>query len=342
MTRVQVRFWRRGRRLLIGAKIVVSSVLLWWILSRSNLGEIFEAASGAHIGLLLAAYVLNFVGILISAVRWRGLLRAHGVEASTGFLVKSVMVGVFFNNFLPSTVGGDAMRAYDSYRLAQRGGPMTSVIVDRLLGMLVLTIFAVASLPFASQLADRLPLLPVWIAAGAAILVALSWSIFAPPSTKTLERLLSSVPEALSRPVRKVLGPFGAYRGQRDALVRAFGWSLVLQTNVIIYYVLVARALGFAIPVHHFFLIVPLALYIMMVPITVNGIGLRENVLALFLAVYGIGSADAIAYAWLVYLGGLIQGLLGGVVYALRRVEPALSTVMPPVTPPAGQGSGDG
>lgn len=331
-----------GRRVLIAAKVVVSSILLWWILSRSNLGEILRAASGAHIGLLLAAYVLNFVGILISAVRWQGLLRAHGVHGSTGFLVKSVMVGVFFNNFLPSTVGGDAMRAYDSYRLAQRGGPMTSVVVDRLLGMLVLTIFAVASLPFAAQLAERLPLLPVWIAGGALILLVLFWSIFTPPSKQALERLSSRVPEVLSRPVRKVLTPFGAYRSQRGALVRAFGWSFLLQANVIVYYVVVARALGFTVPMHHFLLIVPLALYITMVPITVNGIGLRENVLALFLSVYGIGSADAIAYAWLVYLGGLIQGLLGGVVYALRRVEPALSTVTPPVTPPAGQSGGDG
>jgi hypothetical protein len=55
---------------LIAAQVVVSSILLWWILSRSNLGEILRAASGAHIGLPLAAYVLNFLRILISAVRW--------------------------------------------------------------------------------------------------------------------------------------------------------------------------------------------------------------------------------------------------------------------------------
>jgi hypothetical protein len=323
---------------MIAAKVVVSTILLGWILSRSDFGEIFAAASGANVRLLLAAYVLNFVGILISALRWRGLLQAHGVTAPVGFLVKSVMVGVFFNNFLPSTVGGDAMRAYDSYRLTQRSGPMTSVVVDRLLGVLVLTIFALVSLPFAPQLSGRVPMLPLWVAGGAALLVGLAWAIFAAPSSGAPERLVSRLPSALAKPLRRVLGPFGAYRGQRPALVRAFGWSLLLQANVIIYYVVVARAFGFAVPVHHFFLIVPLALYVMMVPITVNGIGLRENVLALFLAAYGIGNADAVAYAWLVYLGGLIQGLIGGVVYAVRRVEPGL----PPVTPPVGHRGADG
>jgi hypothetical protein len=323
---------------MIAAKIVVSAILLGWILSRSDFGEIFAAAAGAYLPLLLAAYVLNFVGVLISAVRWRGLLQAHGVTAPIGFLVQSVMVGVFFNNFLPSTIGGDAMRAYDSYRLSQRGGAMTSVVVDRLLGVLVLTIFALVSLPFASQLTSRVPLLPVWVGGGAAILVGLSWAIFAAPSSKAPERLLSKLPAVLARPARRVLGPFGAYRGQRAALMRAFGWSVLLQGNVIIYYLVVARAFGFAVPVQHFFLIVPTALYVMMVPITVNGIGLRENVFALFFAAYGIGNADAVAYAWLVYLGGLIQGLVGGVVYAVRRVEPGL----PPVTLPVGQSGADG
>lgn len=315
------------RRVLIGAKIAVSTVLLAWILRRSNLGEVFEAAGGAIIPLLLIAYVLNFVGILISAARWRGLLLTHGVRAPITVLVKSVMVGVFFNNFLPSTVGGDAMRAYDSYRLAQRSGAMTSVVVDRLLGLLVLSLFAMVSVPFAPQLANRVPMLPLWVGGGGLVLLGLAWAIFFPPSGKIFPRFLSKLPARLSRPAGQVIGAFGAYRGQRRALLQAFTWSLLLQANVVIYYVIVARALGFEVPVLDFFLIVPLALYVMMAPVTVNGIGLRENVFVLFLAAYGIGSADAVAYAWLVYLGGLIQGLLGGVVYALRRVEPTPTPV---------------
>jgi hypothetical protein len=92
------------------------------------------------------------------------------------------------------------------------------------------------------------------------------------------------------------------------------------------------------VPLHHFFLIVPLALYIMMVPVTVNGIGVRESVLTLLFAAYGIGSAEAIAYAWLVYLGVIILGITGAVVYALRRLEPAI----PPVTRSVGLTGADG
>jgi len=73
------------------------------------------------------------------------------------------------------------------------------------------------------------------------------------------------------------------------------------------------------VPTVAFLLIVPLATFVMMIPVTINGIGLRENVLALFLAVYGVGNSEAVAFAWLLYLGGLIQGVLGGVVYVMRR-----------------------
>jgi hypothetical protein len=241
--------------------------------------------------------------------------------APSSFALKSVMVGIFFNNFLPSTIGGDAMRAYDSYRYAKRGGPMTSVIVDRLLGLLVLTLFALLSVPFTPQLASRVPLMPLWVAGGGLLLLGLAWSVFFTPRLRALDGVLDRLPAAVAKTARRVLGAFAAYRGQRAVLARAFGWSVLLQTSVIIQYAIMARALGLEIPAHHFFLIVPLALFIMMVPVTVNGIGVRESVFALFFATYGIASADAIAYAWLVYLGVVILGLVGAVVYALRRVD---------------------
>lgn len=316
---------RTKRRLLFGIKLVVSAVLLAWILRRADPSEVLSAATEVSIPLLLVAYVFNFVGVLITSARWRGLLAAQDVEAPPGFLLKSVLVGMFFNNFLPSTVGGDAMRAYDSYRFAKRGRAATSVVVDRLLGLLVLTLFVLVSFPFAPEISDQVPGLGLWIVAGASILIGVAWSVFFTQLYDVLGRMLGKLPAGLGRVAGKVLGSFATYRGKRAALARAFGWSLLLQANVVIHYIFIARALGLGVPAHHFFLIVPLALYIMMVPVTVNGIGLRETVFALFFAAYGIGNATAVAYAWFAYLGTVMLGLTGGVVYALRRVNPPIA-----------------
>ena len=308
------------RRLLIAVKGAVSTLLLYWILSRSNLNEVFATVGSATIYLLLFAYSLDFVGLTLSVVRWRGLLKAQSVEPSIVFLMKSFMVANFFNNFLPSTIGGDVSRAYDAYRVGRmNSGAMTSVVVDRLLGLLTLFLFALVSLPFAGHMTDRLPLIPFWVGLGGAGVVAVVWAIFFSPSLPILDRLLSTLPAAIGRLAAKVFSAFRAYRGKRTVLAKAFGVSILLQANVVLYYILIGWALGLPVPVHSFFLIIPLALFVMMLPISINGIGLRESVLALFLGVYGVGSSEAVAYAWLVYLGKLIQGSLGGVVYALRR-----------------------
>ena len=118
----------KKRLILTAIKCVVSGSLIYWIVRGSNLGEIFMAVRSANTPLLLLGFSLNFVGIYVSAHRWRVLLKAQGVNVSFPFLLKSYLVGIFFNNFLPSTIGGDAVRAYDSWRVGKsKAGAVTVV-----------------------------------------------------------------------------------------------------------------------------------------------------------------------------------------------------------------------
>jgi glycosyltransferase 2 family protein len=306
-------------RLLILAKITASTILLAWILSRARLADVLAAMQAAHISLLLAAYSLDLIGYLISTERWRILLRAQAVEAPRGFLMKSLLVAAFFNNILPSTVGGDASRAYDSYRLAGRQGrAIASVLIERILGLLVLVAFALLSLPFATRLTDRW-LLEIWLVIGGAGLVIVVWALFFGHFWPSLQRLLSRLPARLERLGLLLWHALQVYRGSRRALVMTVLLSTLLQVNVVLYYILISSALDLTVPEIHFFLIVPLVLFITMLPISINGIGLRENALAVILGWYGVTIADAVALAWLVYLGSLLVGLVGGIVYAVRH-----------------------
>ena len=78
-------------------------------------------------------------------------------------------------------------------------------------------------------------------------------------------------------------------------------------------------ALEFPIPFNHFFLIIPLSIFIMMLPISINGIGIRESIFAFFFLSYGVSKPEAVAFAWLVYGITILQGVVGGIVYALRK-----------------------
>lgn len=308
----------RRRGLLLAAKVLVSAVLLAWILSRASLPDIFEAIRATDVVLLLAAYALDGVGGLISIARWRVLLGTQSAVPSVAFLLKSYLVAVFFNNLLPSTVGGDASRAYDCYR--QVGGQaVSSVLVDRLLGLLALVLFALVGVSFATRLTDHVPTLAPWLGGGAAALLAVVGLIFFGRSGPRMRGLLARLPARLVRAITLVWNAFRSYRGQWRTLLKAFALSLLLQANVVVYFILIARALHIDAPALSFFLIVPLATFVTMLPVSINGIGLRENALAAMLAWYGVAAADAVALAWLVYLSSLLYGLIGGIVYALRR-----------------------
>jgi uncharacterized protein (TIRG00374 family) len=307
------------RLVLTAVKVLVSVALIYWILRSTNLVEIFDALRSASIPLLVLAASLHLVGYTVSALRWRELLRAQGNDTSIPFLIQSYMVSIFFNNFLPSIIGGDTVRAYDSWRVGQSKADAVAVIfVDRFLGMLSLMLFAASTLLFSNKLAASLSflylLLPLMVA-GMLIVVGI---IFMPPQKLAAFILRTRLP-VFQKLQNTIVEAFQVFRGQKGVLVRALGLSLLLQANVVFHYYLIGRALDLSVPLSSFFLIIPLAIFLMMFPVSVNAIGVRENVFAFFFATFGVLNSEAVAFAWLAYGIVVLQGVLGGVIYALRR-----------------------
>ena len=154
----------RIRLLLTVVKILFSGGLLYWLIHDLELKQIGLVITDANVGLLSLAFMMFFLGYLITAFRWRMLLSAQGVHARIGFLVQSFLVAIFFNNLLPSTIGGDVVRIYDSWRLGNsRSGAASVVIVDRLMGLLALASYALITVIAARQLADVVPALPALV-----------------------------------------------------------------------------------------------------------------------------------------------------------------------------------
>jgi len=127
------------------------------------------------------------------------------------------------------------------------------------------------------------------------------------------------MPGKMREKLQAILRAFLAFQGKTGVLIRALMWSVLLQANVVLHYYLISEALGLGIPPISFFLIVPLATFVMMLPISINGIGVRESTFVFFFGAFAVSSAAAIAFSWIVYGMVVIQGLLGGIVYTLRR-----------------------
>lgn len=283
-----------NRRAGLLLRLAVSAALIAWILSRTPFREVAAAFRSADPRWVLAALALNPLGYFASVRRWRLLIRAQGGDAALPFLVRSFLVGVFFNNFLPSTIGGDTVRVLDTARTGVgRAKAVAIVFVDRFVGLLALMLFAVLGVLFL-----RVASLYAWVIGGAAVLALIAGLVFVLP---------------------RIVASRFSFQWPVGVLARAFGWSLLLQTLVVLNGTFLSRALHVPIPLASFFLIVPLALFVMMLPVSINAIGVRENAWAFFFTAFGVPAALGVAVAWLDYGLVLLQALVGGIVYASRR-----------------------
>ena len=302
-------------------KLLVSIGLIAWILSRADLGEVGQALFGADLRFVAAALALNVVGWSISIGRWRILLKARDVVVSPLQMLQAYLSAIFFNNLLPSTVGGDSFRMYESWRWgAGKAGAVAVVGVDRLMGILVLLAFALGALLLAPKIVEELPYLPLWLGGGALGILGLAGLGLLPiPGVRRwIEERAQFLPDFVVRPLKDFGGALQSFRDQPRALWGALGLSALLQLNVIVHFYLIALSLSLDLSFAAFFLVIPIVLALMAIPISVNAIGIRENAFVFFLGLLGVGLGDALAFAWIGFGLVLLQGALGGIVYAVR------------------------
>ena len=288
----------RKQHLITLLKLCISVGLIFWILRSTNLQNTFASIRSANMVLVLLAGSLHLVGFTISAFRWQLLLDAQGTDAKIPFLVKSYVVGMFFNNFLPSTMGGDAVRAYDSWRLGgSKSGAVAVVFIDRFLGLLALMVFALIAVLFADYLSADVPYLGLWVSLGLAGMLVVVWLIFSPPAWAIAAMTQANFP--FRERIERIITSLVVFQGRRAVLWSALGLSLLLQANVVLHYYIIAQALALTVPLTAFFLIIPLVTILLMVPISINAIGLRENAYVYFLGALAVGRSEALAFAWI-------------------------------------------
>ena len=309
-------------QLLILLKLSIAITLVAVIVSRVNLEDIWDVFVEADKLLIAGAFLLYFVGLCVIATRWKILLAVQGVSAGFFTLVKSMLVAVFFNNFLPSTIGGDAMRAYDTWKMG--GGKTQSVsiiFIDRLLGIFTLFIFALLALLLSSIDVSFIPNIKLWILLAVATGFLGIYILFF--KAAVISRYLHTDDQADSGLVRrlllKVFDVFAVYNGKPGILFIALFLSVLLQLNVIFHYYLIALSLGIDISVQAMFIIVPVAIVVMMIPVSINAIGIREAIFVTMFAFYGVSNADALAFSWMSFVLITLLGVIGGIVFMLRK-----------------------
>ncbi|MCX6559321.1 MAG: lysylphosphatidylglycerol synthase transmembrane domain-containing protein [Candidatus Aminicenantes bacterium] len=301
-------------------KLGFSVGVLAWVLSRFDLASIARHLRHAAWPWLAVAFALNAVGLLIRAYRWRILALARGDDLPIAFLFRSCLIGEFFNSFLPTNFGGDAYRIWDGSRQSRSLVRSSAiVIVERMSGILILLFFAVIASLLRLDMVRRVPLIAVSLLLGIGGFAVLGL-FFLPAVGRRLQR-----PPAAG-PLRKAMIKAAEFRsvivGYRDHprdFLRATAWAFLLQLNVILYYFLIGRALGLRVPALDYFVFIPLVLLIQLLPISINGLGVREVAYIEIFKFYGVAGEMALSFSIIGIAFGLLVSVVGGILLATRK-----------------------
>ncbi len=300
-------------------KVLISIVMFASLplLLKVDLKKTWEAAVHANLWLLAGTALLMISTVIISARRWQILASALGFKKPFWELVKYCYVGLFFNLFLPSTVGGDFSRCYyiskGTGRIAEA---FYSVLADRASGIAVL--FATASLGILlAPDARELPWQLKWpIFAGTFGLFCIM--PFMPVLTKTVFGSENWIARQFNDSHAQIF-----WKDQKLVLA-ALGWSFLTQFMTVLCHIGVGLALGFGhtVPVWYYFVFYPCVAVLGFVTPSFNGIGIREWAYTYFLVMQGVDQPSALTYALIWLAMTTMLSLVGGVVYLGSKLAP--------------------
>ena len=315
------------RYLVLTAKLAVSSGLLLLLLSRMDTSRFWSYARKASPLWLGAALAIYALVVLVSAWRWLLLLRAQKVVVPGSRLVASYLVANFFNNFLPSNIGGDVIRIKDT--AAEAGSKTlatTIVLVDRGIGLMGLVLVAALGSSGIAGLSEptgqaALPIVPwmLWLcfAVGAGVSAP---ALMAPSGVgRLLQPLRVFHREWVETRILRITDALARFREDPRALAGCFVGAVIVQTLLVGFYVAIGHSMRIPVSPWHLAVIVPISFVVQMLPLSINGFGVREAVFSFYFAQFGFGVDAGVALSLVSAALIMLFSLSGGLLFLARR-----------------------
>jgi len=304
-------------------KAIVSIGLLALLFSRVDVSRLWGVARKASLGWLAFALLLYLAMLLASALRWGVLLRAQHVRLPFSFLTQSFLVATFFNNFLPSNIGGDVIRIADSAKAAgSKTLATTVVLIDRGLGVLGLALIAATGATIMQRMAVG-PVGPgiLWAGFGLGAIVATPALLMPEAVTKLLQPLRVFHREWVDERIEKLTYALTRFKETPTALAACFAGAVVVQAILVLFYVAIARSMNIPIGFAELAVIVPVSFIVQMVPLSVNGFGIREATFGFYFTRLGLPLESALLVSFVGAALIMLFSLSGGVAYLSRTAR---------------------
>ncbi len=308
-----------------GIKLGVTLGIIVFLFTRVDLTAMARHLASANPLLLLLAFALYMAAISLGAVKWQVLVRAQELDIPLGHLLSYSLVGLFFGNLLPGNVGGDLVRAYGLVRASGRAeAAAISVLVDRLMGVIayagaamVMAVLAAMTLTHGTEFEQ----IEIATVVATVIFVLGAALLFSRRVSQRVKGIFRLGPLSRLEPVaQRIYEALQVYRHSYRALAinLALSAGSVVVTTLVWY--LVGLALGVNVSPFYFFLFNPLIAFVLLIPISFNGLGPKEAMAVFFFGLVGVPSELAFAMSLVFHLLVVLSSLPGGVLWWRERM----------------------
>jgi glycosyltransferase 2 family protein len=304
------------------AKAAVSVALLWLLFTRVDVNRLWLVARHASPSWLIAALALYLGMTLISTWRWALLLKAQHLDFPFRSLTATFLVANFFNNFLPSNIGGDVVRIADTAPVARsRTLAATVVLLDRGIGLLALVLVAAVGSTVNPRFGDGHTLGAgiLWVGFAGAATFAIAAVRFPHAFARLAHPLRRLHAEWVDERLARFTATLSRFQETPGTLAACFAGAVVVQATIVAFYVAIAHSMRIPVGFAELAVIVPITLIVQLLPVSMNGFGVREATFGFYFTRLGLPLESALVVSFMGAALMLVFSLSGGVTYLARH-----------------------
>ncbi|MHA1677507.1 MAG: lysylphosphatidylglycerol synthase transmembrane domain-containing protein [Promethearchaeota archaeon] len=286
-------------------KLAFSLILIFFLIKHIDFTILLNNVSKINFILVIFALFLLFIGVLISSLKYYYIIKDN-INYKLTFIqiLKYYFIGIFFNNFLPGTISGDLVRAYKVNKHGKnKFYSFFSIVLERYLGFFSLIILVIILVIFQNSLLSLQKSVQLILF----LLFIISSILFVLLITRSY-RILN-----FNRFLKKIIRNFDIFKTK--TIFIALFFSFIFQGIVLLIYYLIALSLNIQLNFSFLAPIVLISIIITTIPISFQGLGVREGIFIYLLSFYGINAEIAFLLGFLPFILNIIMGIFGGFVY---------------------------
>ncbi len=304
------------RRVLL-LRLAVTAILCGFLAWQVDLEAFWKRFATLRADWILAAFLVVLGAIIVSAWKWSLILRERGHPLRYGQLLRHYFVGLFFNNVLPTSIGGDAVRAWETTKdTGDIPEAVGSVMTERLIAGIALGMTALLGLPFIEANARVVLFVAIFLIVNlAAVALILSPKIANSAVSALLPGRFANTRETVLKTVSVVRDTLRT----KSLFVKIFVLSVLFQVLVAAVNACIFWAMDLDVSLAACVTLTPMIFTVTMLPISISGLGVREAAYWFFFAHVGVSQVDAVAASLAFFVIVAIASLPGALLFAFKQ-----------------------